>query len=119
MKLFGIVCLFILVVFVVPVNCDDFSTGRHLLDACSETIKKGNNYFKVGYCMGYLQGVVDEEEIRLSAGVGQPAYCMSKEVTPEQAIRTLIRYLEAHPEILHLRGASLTLNAFKEAWPCK
>jgi hypothetical protein len=35
------------------------------------------------------------------------------------ATRVVVRYFEAHPELLQLDGVALVETALREAWPCK
>jgi len=47
------------------------------------------------------------------------AFCPPPGATNEQAIRVVIRDLEAHPEQLHLDFVTLAVVALHGAWPCK
>jgi hypothetical protein len=45
-------------------------------------------------------------------------FCAPKGVSPEQAIRVVVKHLDANPGKTHQNFRSLTLEAFRLAWPC-
>jgi hypothetical protein len=91
-------------------------TGTALLEECTLALEQDlirvhqvtAGSMKVGVCMGYVQGVAD-------------AYadaCPPEDVQAEQVIRVAVKYLNDHPEKLHLNRAALTKAALKQAFPC-
>jgi Rap1a immunity proteins len=40
-------------------------------------------------------------------------------ITNGQALRVVVKFLRAHPELLHLPEVVLVVRAFSEAFPCK
>lgn len=45
-------------------------------------------------------------------------FCLPEEVTNDQLIRVALKYMENHPEFLHVYAAFSILAALKEAFPC-
>ena len=91
-------------------------TGTALLEECTLALENDltrvhqvtAGSIKVGVCMGYVEGVAD-------------AYtdsCAPESVELGQEIRVVVKYLNDHPENLHLRRAELTKAALKQAFPC-
>jgi hypothetical protein len=71
-------------------------------------------------CQNYVMGLLD---MYLGSCAPQemaiPLFCVSPEgVPPRQAIRVIVRYLQAHPERLHLARRELAVAALHEAFPC-
>jgi hypothetical protein len=90
--------------------------GTDLLEECTLALDDDMNRvhrvtagaMKVGVCMGYVEGVAD-------------AYadaCLPERVGLDQDIRVVVKYLNDHPEKLHLDRAELTKAALKQAFPC-
>jgi hypothetical protein len=46
-------------------------------------------------------------------------FCAPPKVTRGQSRQVVIRYLESHPERLHVDIRQLAVDAMREAWPCK
>jgi hypothetical protein len=78
--------------------------GNTLLDEC-----QSNDGAEKSFCLGYVLGVLDE----------LPNACAPNGVTGGQTAKVVERYLEAHPENLHLSANSLIASAVVAAWPCK
>ena len=78
------------------------TTGNALLEWCAEARDRG-------MCIGYSQATIE--------GLG--GFCPPEGVTLGQAIKIVVKYLNANPEYLHLRGMQLAMDAVVEAWPCE
>jgi hypothetical protein len=102
-----------------PVRAGSFVNGNELLGRC--TSESG---FDSGLCRGYLQGIVDASvalatwEFKQDDGGRRPGTCLPNDVTVGQVVDVWLKYAKEHPEKRHLAAASLTLNAFEDAWPC-
>jgi hypothetical protein len=61
-----------------------------------------------GYCTGLVNGVTN----------ASPRVCPDEAVTTGQTLRVVVKYLEDHPEELHLDNAVLVEKALAKAFPC-
>lgn len=120
MKFLIAACLFLLTVCVGPVHGNDMGTGHFLLNACKSFLAAGaKGDFNAGYCLGFIQSNEQEEMVRKISDTAKKMYCMPKDITDEQLVRVLIKYLEAHPEQLHLAASQLVWMAYSSVWRCK
>lgn len=104
--------------------------GNQLLKNCKEyvrTVDSGTasktEFVESGYCLGYVTGVIDDHfmwQISESSPL-DPAkhFCLPDGVTPDQAVRVLLKWLDDHPARLHERAIDLILNAFRDSFPCR
>ena len=88
-------------------------SGNDLLQACNANlagIPEGNNF----YCLGVvttvlqLQSKLDEQD----------KFCPPSQISVQQAVRVIVKFLNSNPEALHLKASTLTVSALKQAWPC-
>jgi hypothetical protein len=87
-----------------------FMTGNELKVFCRDEGAYGR-----GICSGFasaVSGVVATEHF-----AGWRA-CFPDGVTRGQVSDIMVKFLDDHPEKLHLTAASLTAHAFAEAFPC-
>lgn len=113
-------CLFLLAGFVVPVHCNEMGTGHFLLNACKAFLAAGTKGdFNAGYCLGFIHSNEQEEMVRKMSDNAKKMYCMPKDITDEQLARVLIKYLEGHPDQLHLAASQLIWMAYSNGWRCK
>jgi len=94
------------------------TTGLGLVGSCQISLRSTEdksyheNTFEAwrdGYCTGIVQGVSN----------ASPHVCPDAEVTVAQEKRVLLKYLQDHPEELHLENAVLIERALSKAFPCK
>jgi hypothetical protein len=96
--------------------------GKDLLHYCDDFITRTATVNEsAGICQGFVEGAIDTYNI---GAVGQsiknpPLLCIPETVNLDQAIRVVRKYLEDHPEKLHLPAAKLVIEAIKTAWPCQ
>lgn len=103
--------------------------GRDLLESCkgaityfekdslpSDTVSRDTAELG-SICISYISGILDTLifdntvlKIRL--------FCIPKDITSDQAIRVIVKYLEDHPEQLNDPAIILVLTAFKTYFPC-
>ncbi|WP_148193083.1 Rap1a/Tai family immunity protein [Pseudomonas syringae] len=106
--------------------------GNALLKQCqsAQQLIDGNQIsstYDAGECIGTLQATVDTLEIARHTFSNDknkplaPLICWpSNKVIPKtQGLRIVIKYLEQHPQELHLNGSTLAVLALAGAFPCK
>ena len=105
--------------------------GNELLKNCKEYTRIVDNggtaskteYVESGYCLGYVTGVIDDHFMwQISEGSPLDStkhFCLPDGVTPDQAVRVLVKWLDDHPARLHERAIDLILNAFRDSFSCR
>jgi len=100
--------------------CED---GNQLLEDCKTaiklsentlTIKSTENYFNIGTCYGYLFSQIDTNKF-----IKNPSFCLPETVELNQFTKVVVKYLEEHPEQLHILAAALVQAAGIQYFPCK
>lgn len=91
-----------------------------LFRACEAVMRDPQNAasIDVGYCGGYMAGFNWGIYIG-NDGNPDPVICLPDALTPEQALRVYVQYVNANPGIMHLDEEKLILNAFVESFPCR
>lgn len=73
------------------------------------------NALGTGYCQGFVKGV-----LQTAALVEPPLVCQPPEgVALGQAIKVVLQYLEDYPELRYMSELEVTLDALRQAYPCK
>jgi hypothetical protein len=94
------------------------TTGNWLLVSCQLSLKTVEDHtfnenefesFRDGYCRGIVEGVSS----------ASPKVCPADNATYGQEVRVVVKYLQDHPEELHLRNTTLVEKALAKAFPCK
>jgi Rap1a immunity proteins len=80
------------------------------------TDDKTKSPFNVGLCLGYIDGVIDRNDL---AYVHKSVVCVPSDVTNGQEEQIVMKYLNDHPERLHYAAALLVLEAMHQAFPCQ
>lgn len=114
------VCLFLLV-FAGVCSPQEEKKGDYLLGSCLLTVndmdhraggsasaENGYESFRDGMCRGLIEGVSDIS----------PKVCPPNGATYGQEYRVVLKYLQDHPEELHLRDTDLIEKALTQAFPC-
>jgi Ssp1 endopeptidase immunity protein Rap1a len=75
-------------------------------------------------CLGRKPEVASATRLAYVVGVSDGYHIAGGELcTPEAKIQEIVdvayKYVQDHPEELHLDGDVLIVNAMKHAWPCK
>ena len=96
--------------------------GNDLLNGCKEADSANastKSSFTAGYCYGIVVSTI-ELSVILKDGIA-PNFqsCVPTEMTNQQAVRIVIKYLQGNPEQLHFSGSSLVIRALHKAFPCK
>jgi hypothetical protein len=112
--------LFILLPGAAVSAAEDQSSGNYWLSLCQ---KKQNDYA----CAYYINGLIDgltmavTETSLVSRGDAHKVYgyCAPATVSVGDMKEVFKKYLNDHPENRKYTGASLALDAWRKAWPCK
>ena len=91
-----------------PGNVGTYRNGNQLYSDC----KTGGSTEQI--CYGYIMGVAD-----VLAGQGANTVCVPQEVTANQLVDVVKKYMTDHPEFRHLSGPSEVTEALAEAFGCK
>ena len=94
---------------------DVYRNGKHLGAECANSASA----FDQGKCLGFILGVADTMEWTVSLGAVTKTYCAPEEARGAQVTKVVVKYLDSHPEQLHLAAASLVVVAFEDAFPCQ
>jgi hypothetical protein len=89
-----------------------FYTGSELLERC-----ESKSPYLLGVCFGFIVGVgsgFDCEQLLL----GRFAFQAPDGATAGQIKKIVVKYLNEHPENLHLPAAPLAAAALSKAFPC-
>jgi hypothetical protein len=103
-------------------------TGVELLERCrtyqrfgeTDAIRNAKTGYETGYCAGVVLGALDTYAVYQGSGfLSAPPFCLpTGGIQVDQGVRILVRYLEMHPERLHLQLGDLLINAMQQAFPC-
>ena len=103
-----------------------FADGNQLLESCLHAERFANgqditteDLSRAMSCFSYLQGVGDTWKYgRILQKQFKPPCTPESGIINEQAMRITLKYLRAHPELLHKHEIVLVWSAFNEAFPC-
>ncbi len=131
MRMQTMVLVVLLAVRSVPARAEtsNLHIANTFLTYCQLTLddKAAATDVRAGYCYGYLQGLLQGEDLKRlpPPAVVQTAYgpewkqwCLPKDVTGSQTVRVVLKYLTDHPGRLHEPTLLLVREAFAVAWPC-
>ena len=91
-----------------------FLTGGDLLRRC-ET----ESSVPRAECVGYVEGINDYQTTLLGwSYLDEPYFCTPEGVRSYQLVKVVTKYLNEHPEELHLEAGGLVAAALQEAFPC-
>lgn len=104
----------------------DVESGTMLLEGCQAVLSPNPSPtmdIKIGMCMGRVSAVRDLLRTINALNPSLPAEspfkaCIGKEITTADAIRTVVKTLEPHPEELSKRSTALILYALTKGYPC-
>jgi len=97
-----------------------FIDGNDLLETCEAYLSDTDNAEKGNQCFGYIQGLEDAQTLFVSSKHMKAIWCIPKKnITATQLVRVVTKYLQEHPEELHLSGASTAGVALIDAFPCE
>lgn len=99
--------------------------GNGLLNSCQTTIKysegdKNISPFDAGQCTGMVDGVEGAIFVLNDSVSSNMKTCYPTAGTTNiQKARIVVKYLQEHPDQLHLPASMLTVIAYMGAFPCK
>ena len=74
---------------------------------------------KYGVCLGFVRGLHMTHEIYGAISENYKVFCLPENVSTTQLAKIILKYLENHPENLHLEAASTAFVALKKVFPCE
>jgi hypothetical protein len=89
-------------------------TGNTILPICTSK-QVTNHLICVSYIAGFLSGVGNQAILSGS----KPLFCLPKGVSNGQVVSVFTRYLNEHPEQLHIDVPSLLVFSLGNAFPCE
>jgi len=96
-------------------------SGLEFLRECNGTFSDdevGKKLMKF-YCLGYISGITDAQTIIGGVNPGSKIFCPPSEgLENEQSLRIIIKWLEDHPEQLHMSARISVFIALSKALPC-
>jgi hypothetical protein len=89
---------------------EDVFSANAAMPGCREAENYNSpNIYKRGLCMGIVSTLLDLD----------PKICLPPSVTNFQAVRVVVKYIDARPARLHESFKVLAGEALRAAWPCK
>jgi Rap1a immunity proteins len=114
---------------------DDVRTGNGLLQNCAPSVRffdggspltddeRTSGYVCAGYLTGFEEGFDTGVEIMKKksryTGSSHLLFCIPPSVPLRQVLRVVVKWLQEHPEDLHLPSSWLVPPALINAFPCK
>jgi len=96
-----------------------FLSGSEILDRCEAYLSETGSVARGETCVGYVMGITDAHGTFTDWGEMSPLWCTPDNMSTGQMVRVVTKYLQEHPEDLHLQAASLVSIALRKAFPCK
>lgn len=87
-----------------------------LIIACNEVRIMRGSTTNGQICLNYIAGIVDGQEYLTREKF---PICFPPNVTLDQMVEALLKYAEAHPEVMRENGsAPMVTKALEQAFPC-
>lgn len=91
--------------------------GSELQRDCAIGEKDGH-YYESGKCGSFITGTEAGYGLSVYWNKLTPDYCLPDGVTQGQVAKVVVKYMDDHPEKLHLRAEILVINSLIAAFPC-
>lgn len=105
-----------------PSASADATPARSLKTSCllytDRAYNTTSNLAQRSQCMGYFFGVSSTLLTLHAAGV-KTNICLPQSVTTDQAIRSFIAWIRAHPEAENMPMTEAVFTSFREIFPCE
>jgi hypothetical protein len=110
------------------------TTGADIISKCKQAVRDVDNdtsvdkppvkSFDVGFCFGFIDGANSAQQVWAASDKANHrnhamSYCFPDAVTNGEMLRVFVKYLDAHPEVLHEPAALLYIEAMRKAFPCE
>jgi len=113
-----------------------YQTGTGLLEDCKAAIRvldgtssqtfDFDTSVRARECLSYVNGILDMETFyrhvlildKIPIKKNSILGCIPGDVTLDQQIRVIVKFLEDHPEFLNLPSSALITEALSTAFPC-
>jgi hypothetical protein len=92
------------------------TTGNKLREQCAAAIRHEMS-IDAGLCIGFINGY-QQVAVMLPPSANVKLACWPDGATPDQIAKIVVKYLDAHPEKLHLPATQLIYDATYEVFPC-
>jgi len=108
----------LVVIFLTGIACAQsapkrYTDGNDLRDECGAAVAGQLGTYQSGHCLGFIEGYLQVAPIP-----NLPTHCIPAGVTYEQLTKVVVKYLDQHPEKLHLAAVLLISQATHYAFPC-
>lgn len=101
---------------------ETYTTGNKLKPACAAYVAgippDRGEALKAGVCIGFVDGWVQLAMMLKPPLVSEELFCPPKGVTNQQVIDVAVKYMNDHPEKLHLSAAQILYDAMSNSFPC-
>ena len=95
-----------------------YSTGKDLQEWCTAALDKQlQSGARAGLCVGFLDAFRQLSRM-LPSPPNTRLECLPEGVGQEQFIRVILKYIDQHPEKLHIPAAQIVYDAANAAFPC-
>jgi len=97
------------------------TTGNELQEICQNAapqqgrVKTQIELFKSGQCVGFVTAIVRVGKLLVPGA----QFCVPENVTPDQAVKVVLKFLRDYPADTNKPAETLAIAAFFFAWPCK
>ena len=100
-----------------------FFTGKSLLSDCRDAIDDKQT-IETGLCIGQIHGIWRQLSVLSLADpvvldIKELKICDPREAELQAMIQIVVKYLEEHPERLHMQSTGLIGFALRDAFPCE
>jgi hypothetical protein len=103
-----------------------FRTADDLLQQCQDKtpdeLIDPSNALMHGFCLGLFNGLIASSVaatlLKEQFNLGRPLFCAPSGVTPDQARRSFLKWMNEHPENLHEDAIPHAVISLMKAFPC-
>ena len=100
----------LLLTFCQAASAENARSANNVMQGCRAAVSSSN---KDSFLQGVCAGTVD------AAAIFVKGICLPEHVIIDQAVRVVVKYIDARPERQHELFADLAAEALRTAWPCR
>jgi hypothetical protein len=94
-------------------------TTGELVELCSVSADDPSYAAAMGFCLGYVDGVLDYHAALTSGVMYRPIVCPHAALTREEVVRVFLDWSKANPQLLGIEApVEGLMRAVYEKWPC-